>query len=232
MWREGAPVVPIVFYRALVQGAGLHPVNRLTRSLLRRGLNPLPVFVASLKDPVSQATLETIFTEAPPAIILNATAFATGNGRDESAFNPLASPAANQAPVFQIVLAASSVEDWESGQRGLTGRDIAMNVALPEIDGRILSRAISFKGEAYFDEATECPIATYRARDDRVEFVSDLAKNWVTLRAHASRKAPCGAGARELSQQGRAARQWRGARYARRHRSCAAGNGESGLSSL
>ena len=41
-----------------------------------------------------------------------------------------------------------------------------MNVALPEVDGRILSRAISFKGEAYFDEATECPIAAYRARGD------------------------------------------------------------------
>ena len=39
-----------------------------------------------------------------------------------------------------------------------------MNVALPEVDGRILSRAVSFKGEAFFDEATECPIATYRAR--------------------------------------------------------------------
>ncbi len=183
MWREGAPVVPIVFYRALVQGAGLHPINRLTRALLRRGLNPLPVFVASLKDPVSQATLETIFTAAPPAVILNATAFATGAGQGETAFNPLASPAANQAPVFQIVLAASSEDDWENGQRGLTGRDIAMNVALPEIDGRILSRAISFKGEAYFDEATECSIAAYRARGDRVEFVSDLAKNWATLRA-------------------------------------------------
>ena len=182
-WQENAPVVPIVFYRALVQGAGLHPIDRLTRALLRRGLNSLPVFVASLKDPVSQATLETIFTAAPPAVILNATAFATGAGQGESAFNPLASPAANQAPVFQIVLAASSEDDWENGQRGLTGRDIAMNVALPEIDGRILSRAISFKGEAYFDEATECPIAAYRARGDRVEFVSDLAKNWATLRA-------------------------------------------------
>ncbi len=181
-WREGAPVVPIVFYRALVQGAGLDPVNKLTRALLRRGLNPLPVFVASLKDPLSQATLETIFTAAPPALILNATAFATGTGRGEDVFNPLASPAANQAPVFQIVLAASGEEDWATGQRGLTGRDIAMNVALPEIDGRILSRAISFKGEAYFDEATECPIAAYRARDDRVEFVSDLAENWITLR--------------------------------------------------
>ncbi len=29
LWVEGQPTVALVFYRALVQGAGLHPVNRL-----------------------------------------------------------------------------------------------------------------------------------------------------------------------------------------------------------
>ncbi len=185
-WAEGAPVVPVVFYRALVQGAGLNPINRLTRALLRRGLNPLPVFVASLKDPVSAATLDSLFAQAPPDVILNATAFATGSfgegGRGKGASNPLAAPAAQGAPVFQVVLSGSSEEAWESGLSGLSARDIAMNVALPEVDGRILSRAISFKGEAFFDEATQCPIASYRARGDRVDFVADLAAAWARLR--------------------------------------------------
>ncbi|MFQ5439398.1 MAG: cobaltochelatase subunit CobN, partial [Paracoccaceae bacterium] len=44
-WRAEAPVVPVVFYRALLEGAGLNPVNRMVKSLLRRSLNPLPVFV-------------------------------------------------------------------------------------------------------------------------------------------------------------------------------------------
>ena len=57
-----------------------------------------------------------------------------------------------------------------------------MNVALPEVDGRILSRAISFKDEAFFDEATQCPIATYRARGDRIDFVTALAAKWAALR--------------------------------------------------
>ena len=69
-WTEGAPVAAIVFYRALVQGAGLHPINRLIRALLRRGLNPLPVYVASLKGPVSAATLTQLFAGAPPDIVL------------------------------------------------------------------------------------------------------------------------------------------------------------------
>ena len=83
------------------------------------------------------------------------------------------------------MLAASTEASWEEGLNGLSARDIAMNVALPEVDGRILSRAISFKGEAFFDAATECPIATYKARGDRVSFVAALAANWAQLRSAA-----------------------------------------------
>ena len=186
-WTEGAPVVPVVFYRALVQGAGLHPINRLVKSLLRAGLNPLPVFVASLKDPLSAATLEGLFTETPPSVILNCTSFAVGSPHadDSAADNPLAAPFANQAPVFQVILSGGTEEAWSSGKAGLSARDIAMNVALPEVDGRIITRAISFKGQAYFDEATECPIATYQARGDRIEFVAALATAWAKLRGKA-----------------------------------------------
>ncbi len=185
-WKPDAPIVPVIFYRALVQGAGLNPINRLVRALLRQGLNPLPIFVASLKDPVSAATLEALFSQAPPDVILNCTSFAVGSAQEgvhsKGALNPLAMPTANGAPVFQVVLSSSGEDAWESGLTGLSGRDIAMNVALPEVDGRILSRAISFKGEAFFDEATQCPIATYRARGDRVQFVAELTANWAKLR--------------------------------------------------
>ena len=183
-WTDGAPIVPLVFYRALVQGAGLNPINRMTKALLKRGLNPLPIFAASLKDPVSQATLEQLFTAAPPSVILNATSFAVGSPHagDTGPANPLTHASANKAPVFQTVLAAGTQSTWEDGLNGLSARDIAMNVALPEVDGRILSRAISFKGEAYFDEATECAIASYQAHGNRIDFVADLAANWARLR--------------------------------------------------
>jgi len=181
-WTEGAPVAPLIFYRALVQGAGLNPINRMVKALLRAGLNPLPVFVASLKDPVSVATLQTLFTQAPPEVILNATSFAVGSPHGDGAENPLAAEWCNTAPVFQVVLAGSGEQAWEEGLSGLSARDIAMNVALPEVDGRVLTRAISFKGEAYFDEATECAIATYKARGDRIGYVAELALAWTRLR--------------------------------------------------
>ena len=185
-WAPDRPVVPIIFYRALLQGAGLNPINRLTRALLRQGLNPLPIFVASLKDPVSVATFLNLCHQVPPDVILNCTSFAVGSP-DQGAHatnpaNPLTAAAANSAPLFQVVLSSTSEDAWDQGFVGLSARDIAMNVALPEVDGRILSRAISFKGEAYFDDATQCPIAAYRARGDRVDFVARLAANWTRLR--------------------------------------------------
>ena len=183
-WQPDAPIVPIVFYRALVQGGGLAPINRLVRSLTRAGLNPLPIFVASLKDSLSADTLDQLFSQAPPAAILNATAFAVGSPHDgdDSPANPLI---ANDAPVFQIVLSGGSEDAWRASPQGLTARDIAMNVALPEVDGRILTRAVSFKGAAYFDEATECAITTYQAMGDRIDFVTQLIANWTRLRSTA-----------------------------------------------
>lgn len=180
-WDENAAIVPILFYRALIAGAGLHPINRLVKALLKRGLAPLPIFVTSLKDPVSIATLHKIFEDAPPKVVLNATSFATSTP-DSPESNPLIAECVKGAPVFQLVLSSGNEELWERGKNGLSARDIAMNVALPEIDGRVLTRAISFKDEAYFDDATQASIATYRARGDRVNFVADLTKNWAELR--------------------------------------------------
>ncbi|MBP1806145.1 cobaltochelatase subunit CobN [Rubellimicrobium aerolatum] len=183
-WTPGAPIVPLVFYRALMQSGATAPVAHLTRALLRQGLNPLPVYVASLKDPLSRATLAALFADAPPSVILNATSFAVGTPADPGD-NPLAGTGANAAPVLQVIFSGSSESQWAEGTRGLSATDIAMNVALPEIDGRLLTRAVSFKDEAHFDDATQCPIVTNTPKADRIRFVADLAANWARLRAAA-----------------------------------------------
>jgi len=182
-WVDGQPVVALTFYRALVQGAGLHPVNRLVKQLVRQGLNPLPIYVASLKDAVSAATLAQIFADAPPAVVLNGTSFAVSSPQSGAVGHQPTPLDATGAPVFQIIFAAGTEETWEASTSGLSARDIAMNVSLPEIDGRILTRAVSFKGEAYFDETTECLISSYRAHGGRIAFVAELAANWARLAA-------------------------------------------------
>jgi cobaltochelatase CobN len=176
-WRGEGGVVPIVFYRALVQSGNTAPVDALVRALAARRLRPLPIFVHSLKEGEAAALLGTTFKAAPPAVILNATGFSVAAG---AANDPLA---AADCPVLQVVFAGSDEESWRAGTRGLGPRDLAMNVALPEIDGRILSRAVSFKAPLGRDVETEADLVGYRTVADRIAFVADLARNWARLRA-------------------------------------------------
>ena len=56
-----------------------------------------------------------------------------------------------------------------------------MNVALPEVDGRVLAGVVSFKTEARFDPATESSVVTYKEVPDRIAFTAQLAANWARL---------------------------------------------------
>ena len=183
-WQDGAPVASLTFYRALVQAANTAPVDALVAALAARGLNPLPLFVASLKDPQSAALLAEIFAAEPPDIAVNATGFAVASPGDRGE----TSLAGSDAPVLQAIFAGGDWLAWQQGTRGLDARDIAMNVALPEIDGRIISRAVSFKAPPRRDQLTEADLTLYEPVADRIAFVADLARNWARLR----RTAPAG----------------------------------------
>src|SRR5215831_8543852 len=176
-WHGAGGIVPIVFYRALVQSGNTAPVDALVHALSARRLRPLPVFVQSLKDGEATALFDEILAAAPPAVILNATGFSVHAG---SAEDPLAKA---DCPVLQVVFAGSDEERWRAGTGGLGPRDLAMNVALPEIDGRVLSRAVSFKAPLGRDPETEADLVGYRPVADRVAFVTNLACTWERLRA-------------------------------------------------
>ena len=178
-WRDGAPVVPIVFYRALVQAANTAPIDGLIAALGERGLNPLPIHVTSLKDPVSAALIAELLTQAPPSVVLNATGFAVATPGGETVETPFHEA---DCPVLQVVFSGGNQAEWRDGARGLGPRDIAMNVALPEIDGRILTRAVSFKAAARYDAATQCDVVAYEPVADRIDFTAELAANWARLR--------------------------------------------------
>jgi cobaltochelatase CobN len=177
-WRESAPVAAIVFYRALLQASNLAPIDALIAALRRAGVNPLPVYCASLKEPLSAETVASLLAEAGPGIVLNGTGFAVsspGAARQQTPFDGAG------CPVLQVVFSGGTEADWAAGTRGLSARDIAMNVALPEVDGRILSRAVSFKTEARYDQRTQAPIVAYQAVADRIDFVAELAAKWLRL---------------------------------------------------
>ncbi len=177
-WVPGAPVAAIIFYRALLQSGQEAAIRRLSDALQLRGSNVLAVFVSGLKDAVSAATVEQLFQETGPSIVLNTTGFAVSPMGKDWQGTVLDR---GGAPVLQVVLSSSTEESWAKSSQGLTSRDLAMNIALPELDGRVLSRAISFKAASEFDAFVEANIVAHKPLQDRVDFVADLAMNWVRL---------------------------------------------------
>ena len=172
-------VVAICFYRALVQSGETKPVEALIDALKAEGLAALPVFVSSLKDAVSVDTLRAVFAEAPPAVVINATGFAVSAPGAERRATVLDE---GGAVVLQAIFSASVKDAWQASSQGLSARDLAMNVALPEVDGRVLSRAVSFKSAARFDERVEANIVTHEPEPGRTAFVAALAARWARLR--------------------------------------------------
>ncbi len=178
-WLADAPIVAITFYRALVQSGGLQPIKAIVDSLREKGVNALPVFVSSLKDPVTIETLRILFSDARPDLVLNTTGFAVSSPAGD--FNGTILDELG-SPVVQIVLAGSSRDSWSASSQGLTARDLAMNVALPEVDGRVFARAIAFKNADRFNEDTQANIVVHEADPGRVDYVSQLVANWLRLR--------------------------------------------------
>ncbi|MCQ0989498.1 cobaltochelatase subunit CobN [Jiella marina] len=173
------PLVAIVFYRALVQSGQTEPVEALASALRNQGLDALPVYISSLKDPVSVETLRALFGKRQPDVVINLTGFAVSSPGGERQPTVLEE---NGAVVIQAVLASGSEEAWHESSQGLTARDLAMSVALPEIDGRLLSRAIAFKSAGEWDDLTQTDIVAHRSVADRVAFVAELAARWARLR--------------------------------------------------
>jgi len=174
--REARPVALIVFYRANLLAADYEPVTALMGALEREGLAPLAIAVSSLKDTAIEPELRHLIETHRPAVILNTTAFSAMREDETTVLD------AADAPVLQVVLSGSAREAWAESGRGLSPADLAMNVVLPELDGRLLTRAVSFKAEAPTDPRLEFASVRHRAEPDRVDYVARLAAAWARLR--------------------------------------------------
>jgi cobaltochelatase CobN len=159
----------IIFYRSVIEGGQTAPIDALIKALG----DCTAIYVASLKDRASATFLSENL--GAPSVIINATSFAVG----DEANDPLAS---FNCPVLQVTLAGNAEDDWQGSTRGLRHTDLAMSVVLPELDGRIYTRAISFKADSLWHEKTQCRIVTYKTVQNRIDYVAALAKNWAGLR--------------------------------------------------
>ncbi|MFW5665827.1 MAG: cobaltochelatase subunit CobN, partial [Coleofasciculus sp.] len=176
--------VGILFYRAHYLAGNTSPIDALCQALVEQQLHPVPVFVSSLRDPEVQAEVLSYFQpkdDAEIEVLLNTTSFSVAKLTDNE------QPGLElwqrlDVPVLQVIFSGGTKEQWQEQFQGLTPRDTAMNVALPEVDGRIITRAVSFKAVQTWNPLLETDVVVYESVRDRINFVTQLAANWVKLR--------------------------------------------------
>ncbi|WP_400766296.1 cobaltochelatase subunit CobN [Methylosinus sporium] len=170
-----APRALVTFYRSAWLAGDFAPIVALADALNARGFCVEAYFVASLKDAACETLLAQTIADFRPDVILNATAFSArtegGSVLDRA-----------DAPVFQIALATSTREAWENSKRGANGADLAMNVVLPEVDGRIFAGVVSFKAQTRERAMSEFAEIRHSPEPSRIDHVAALAQNWARLR--------------------------------------------------
>lgn len=186
-WQQqavDAPIAMVLFYRSHLQSGNTAMFDALITGIEKQGLKPLPVAICSLKNPESLALVNELLEKSNASIILNTTGFSTNTASNAAlASQPTDynSPFVLDVPVLQLILASSNEAYWQSYSQGLSSRDIAMQVVLPEMDGRVMTRAISFKSEAYYSQRSQMSVVRYVLHAERAEFVITLAKNYCVL---------------------------------------------------
>jgi len=171
----------MVFYRSHYLAGDVAPIDALAAALEARGLATAALFVPSLKAPDAAQWLERELAALAPSVIVNATAFAARDGDAGSPFD------ASGCPVLQVALAALPHAAWEESKRGLNAADLAMNVVLPELDGRLFAGAISFKEAANLGLTGGIDLVRHVPFQNGIAHAADLAVSWARLRT----TAPC-----------------------------------------
>ena len=177
-------VAVLLFYRSHLQSANTEMFDGFIEIIEQQDLNPLPIAISSLRDPESLSLINQLLVDTQASIIINTTGFSCHRAPSpdlSSTPSQFDSPFVLDIPILQLQLASSTEQDWLSSTRGLHSRDMAMQVVLPEMDGRIITRAISFKAAAHYDERCQSSVIKYQLHRERAQFVAKLAANYCKL---------------------------------------------------
>ena len=187
--RPGRPVVAVAFYRSHWISGNADFVDRLVAALDAAGAEPLPFFAYSLRDGgahglpaavadclfagnrlVADCLIMTLSFSVAHVLVDGATV-----ADDWSAvwMDRLG------IPVLQGPMSTGTRATWHTSSAGLSPIDVAMQVALPEFDGRITGPAFCFKEEINGTVA-------YVADSERTEALARLAVSWARLRSKAN----------------------------------------------
>jgi cobaltochelatase CobN len=174
----GRPTVGIVFYRAHAVSGNTAFVDALADAVEARGGNARCVYCSSLRAAGPEVYELLAGADALIVTVLAAGGTVAGDasaGGDEDAWD-VAALAALDVPVLQALCLTSSRAAWAASSAALTPMDAAMQVAVPEFDGRLITVPFSFK------EAAPDGVPEYAADPERAARVAGIALAHARLR--------------------------------------------------
>ncbi|MEU6536262.1 cobaltochelatase subunit CobN [Streptomyces sp. NPDC047000] len=172
------PTVGVLFYRAHELSGNTAFVDTLCEAIEARGANALAVYCGSLRG--ADLGLYELLGRADALV---ATVLAAGGthaspasaGGDEEAWD-VGALADLDVPVLQGLCLTSSQAAWEASDAALSPMDAAMQVAIPEFDGRLVTVPFSFK------EQGPDGVPVYVADPERAARVAGIAVRHARLR--------------------------------------------------
>ncbi len=144
---DDRPVVAVVFYRAHELSGNTAFVDTLCTALAERGAAPLPVFCGSLRGASHGGADAGLAELLAPAQAVITTVLAAGGAAPGAGDWDAGVLASLDVPVLQGLCLTSSRAQWEASNAALAPIDAAMQVAIPEFDGRLITVPFSFKEE-------------------------------------------------------------------------------------
>ncbi|MEU0549834.1 cobaltochelatase subunit CobN [Micromonospora sp. NPDC005979] len=174
------PTIGIVFYRAHALAGNTAFVDVLAEAVRAAGGNPLPIFCGSLRGLTTGAGPLGLFARCDALLVTvlaagGAVAADASSGGDEDAWD-VGALAALDVPVIQALCLTSTREQWAGSDAGLSPLDAAMQVAIPEFDGRIVTVPFSFK------QVDADGLSVYAADPERAARVAGIAVRHARLR--------------------------------------------------
>ncbi|MFZ9270968.1 MAG: cobaltochelatase subunit CobN [Prochlorococcaceae cyanobacterium] len=180
-WRdEPGPRVGVILYRALLQADDTGWMDALLDALRGRALAPRALWVSGLRDvSVSEGVMRLLAREQVEAVVCG-TSFASVRFEEAGLGAPLWDGLG--VPVLQVLASSQSRANWQSSSIGLGPLDLSLQVALPELDGRLTTRIGAFKEPLAPSSDVGTLLHHYKPDQERLAWVADLCHRWVELR--------------------------------------------------
>ena len=180
-WRqESGERIGVIAYRALLQAGDLELMEALLAGLRQQGLCPRALWVSGLRDGGVQQGVQQLLARERVQAVLCCTSFASVQFEEASLGAPLWE--ALDVPVLQVLSSSQPRQCWLASSIGLSPTDLTLQVALPELDGRITTRIGAFKECVGAGDQLGAALQRYRPDPERLRWVCQLAANWIALR--------------------------------------------------